>query len=499
MLDAKKAARAWTSQQTRLARREALPVVALGLAGTLAAIGQAGCVALFLAALLRHAAPPTAYLATFAALAALRAFLTFRAEQAAFTAGATGRARLRGELITRLLAVGPALLRGRHSAELASATVDQIEALDGLFSRWVPAATLAVLAPALVLVAAVGADPIAAAILAATGLLVPIGQAIAGIGAATASRGQFLALARLQARFLDRVRGIATIVLAGRAEDEARALAVAADELRRRTMRVLRVVFLSSAMLDCAMAAALITLALRYRAILTGGAGSPATALFSAAAGAGILRPAARFCRSLPGPHARHRRGTGARRPPRRPRARRTRRHPHRASQRRGGHLPQRQPDLGCQPRPRAGRPQLRPAAGEMLVLSGPSGAGKSTVIELLLGFIRPDTGRVLINGADIASIVPEALATLTAWIGQKPILFAGTIRDKHRLLPPRRHPRRDRGRRPPSPRHRLRRRPALRPGHARRRRRPRPLGRPGPARRRRPRLSQERPAAAAR
>ena len=76
-----------------------------------------------------------------------------------------------------------------------------------------------------------------------------------GRGAA-ASRGQFLAMARLQARFLDRVRGIATIVLAGRtAEDEPPPLGRSRGrELRQRTMRVLRVAFLSSAALDCAMA-----------------------------------------------------------------------------------------------------------------------------------------------------------------------------------------------------------------------------------------------------
>jgi ATP-binding cassette subfamily C protein CydD len=65
-----------------------------------------------------------------------------------------------------------------------------------------------------------------------------------------------------------------------------------------------------------------------------------------------------------------------------------------------------------------------------MLVLAGPSGAGKSTVIELLLGFIKPGEGRILFNGHDISLIVPSALSRLTAWIGQKPTLFAGSIRD---------------------------------------------------------------------
>jgi ATP-binding cassette subfamily C protein CydD len=75
--------------------------------------------------------------------------------------------------------------------------------------------------------------------------------------------------------------------------------------------------------------------------------------------------------------------------------------------------------------------------AGEVLVLAGPSGAGKSTVIELLLGFVRPDEGRILLNGADIADIVPQALSQLTAWIGQKPTLFAGTILDNIRFARP--------------------------------------------------------------
>ncbi len=79
----------------------------------------------------------------------------------------------------------------------------------------------------------------------------------------------------------------------------------------------------------------------------------------------------------------------------------------------------------------------FRIAAGETLVLAGPSGAGKSSVIEILLGFVRPDSGRITVNGADIADLVPEALSRLTAWIGQRPVLFAGSIRDNIRFARP--------------------------------------------------------------
>ena len=76
----------------------------------------------------------------------------------------------------------------------------------------------------------------------------------------------------------------------------------------------------------------------------------------------------------------------------------------------------------------------FRVPPGEMLVLAGPSGSGKSTVIELLLGFVQAQSGRVLINGADITAIVPAALTRLTAAIGQRPVLFAGTVRDNIRF-----------------------------------------------------------------
>ncbi|MBV8589024.1 MAG: ATP-binding cassette domain-containing protein, partial [Acetobacteraceae bacterium] len=79
----------------------------------------------------------------------------------------------------------------------------------------------------------------------------------------------------------------------------------------------------------------------------------------------------------------------------------------------------------------------FRVPAGETLILVGPSGAGKSTVFEILLGFVRPDSGRVTINGADIADLVPQALSRLTAWIGQRPMLFAGSIRENIRFARP--------------------------------------------------------------
>ena len=434
----RKAARTWLRAQGRQGRAASLPVVMLGLAATALAIGQAFCAARTLGAALTGAALPYLLLVGFAALALARALLGVLSERAAFNAGAVARRRLRSDALTRLLEAGPAILRRRHSAELAAIVVDRIEAVDGLFGRWIPASSLAVLGPLLVLVAVFATDRVSGAILAGAGLLVPLAMALSGIGAAAAARRQFTALTRLQTRFLDRVRGIATIVLAGRAEDEAAAIGAAADELRRRTMRVLRLAFLSSAALDCAAALALVAIAIRYGAQLLGGAlASASGALFVLLLVPEFFAPlrvyaaayqdrfhglaAAEALTDLPPPPL----ALAAL--------------PVRTVEARGVAVAFDDVTLTWDPARGQALSGLsfRVPAGETIVLAGPSGAGKTTVMEILLGFVRPDSGRVTLNGADIATIVPQALSRLIAWIGQRPMLFAGSIRDNIRFSRP--------------------------------------------------------------
>jgi ATP-binding cassette subfamily C protein CydD len=263
-------------------------------------------------------------------------------------------------------------------------------------------------------------------------------MALSGLGAAAASRRQFAALSRLQARFLDRVRGIATIVLAGRAADETAAIARSADELRARTMRVLRVAFLSSAALDCAMAAAMVVLALHYADLLTVAAPARAgTALYVLLLVPEFFAPLRGFAAAYQERMIAHgAAGPLAALPPARPPLPEM---PVRHVQAQGVTVAF--DDVHFTWDPARGKAleglSFRVPAGEILVLAGPSGAGKSTVIDICLGFITPDQGRVTLNGADITTFVPAALARLIAWIGQRPMLFAGSIRDNIRFARP--------------------------------------------------------------
>jgi ATP-binding cassette subfamily C protein CydD len=438
MDESKSPTEAWLRRVMAQGRRAALPVVALNLLAIALAIAQAWCAATALGSALATHGTPALPLAGFAILALVRAGAGLASEGAAVRAGAAGRRRLRDDAMARLLGAGPAVLRTRHSAELAAAAVDRVEALEGLFARWLPAAILAMLGPALVAACVAVLDWRAAAALAGAGLAVPVAMALSGLGAAMASRRQFVALTRLQTRFVDRVRGIATIVLYGRAEDEARALAAAAAELRVRTMRVLRVAFLSSTALDCAMAAALVGLALHYGFALAGGRlAAPGRALFVLLLVPEFFAP----LRAFSAAYQDRMNAAGAAEtladlpalPPPAPAL------PVRTVAAHGVSVAFENVSLAWDRArgPALDRLSFRVPAGETLVLAGPSGAGKTTVIETLLGFVRPDSGRVTLNGADIVTIVPAALARMAAWVGQRPMLFAGTLADNIRFARP--------------------------------------------------------------
>jgi ABC-type transport system involved in cytochrome bd biosynthesis fused ATPase/permease subunit len=87
------------------------------------------------------------------------------------------------------------------------------------------------------------------------------------------------------------------------------------------------------------------------------------------------------------------------------------------------------------------GRLTAEVAPGKVCALVGPSGEGKSTVLAVILGFVRPTTGRILLVGPegeqDLADIDPDVWRAQLGYVGQRPHLFAGTVADNVRLGKP--------------------------------------------------------------
>ncbi|MDQ7876537.1 ABC transporter ATP-binding protein [Microbacterium sp. QXD-8] len=67
---------------------------------------------------------------------------------------------------------------------------------------------------------------------------------------------------------------------------------------------------------------------------------------------------------------------------------------------------------------------------GETVAFVGPSGSGKSTTLNLVLGFIRPTSGRLLIDGQDAETLDMRTARQFMSVVPQESVLFQGSIRD---------------------------------------------------------------------
>ncbi|RZF66380.1 thiol reductant ABC exporter subunit CydD [Sphingomonas populi] len=327
---------------------------------------------------------------------------------------------------------------------LMNAAVDEVDAIDGYVARFLPARQAGAVAPFLVLAATALASPVAAGILFAT--LVPfiLVMALAGGAAADVSRQQFLALSRLSGRFADRIRALPVVLAFGAEDREAAALGRAADDLARRTMRVLRVAFVSSGALEffAALSVALVAVYCGFNLLHLLPFPVPeqldlGRALFVLALAPEFYAPMRRLAAAY---HDKQSAET--------------------AAERLAALEGERQSPVATVPLPRAAPGivfdavtirypgedtaavshfSLDIAPGETVALLGPSGSGKSSLLHLLLRLAPLSEGAVRVGGIALAET--GGVATIAAWVGQSPLIIAGSIRENLLLACPKASP----------------------------------------------------------
>lgn len=216
-------------------------------------IAQAALIALLVQRGLVEGADPALLAPALLALVAVglaRAALLLGARRTADAAGTTLRASLRRTLAVRVLGRGAPWLRRQRSGALSELTGTHVDALDGYFGGYLLARLEVMLVPLAMLVVALLVEPVVGVLLLVTMPLAPVFMMLVGWGAQAASQRQLRALSRMGGHFADRLRGLGLIRLYGRGDAELAGIEGAAEGLRERSLKVLRIAFLSSTVLE---------------------------------------------------------------------------------------------------------------------------------------------------------------------------------------------------------------------------------------------------------
>lgn len=410
-------------------------------------------------------------LAMLAALALLRAALRWGSDASAQRLARQVKADLRGRLMACIVSLGPAHAALERSGELTTTVVEGVEALDAYFSEYLPQLALAVVMPLTILVFVLPLDWISGLVLLLTAPLIPLFMVLIGSAADTLAKRQWVTLSRLAARFLDALQGLPTLKVFGRSRDEAATIARISDEYRRTTMGVLRVAFLSSMALELLATLSVAVVAVEIGLRVLYGRMAFADAFFILVLAPDFYAPlrllGSRFHSGMAGVAAADRIfeildqapvGTSSVSPVASPSASASVSPvaSSEVSSSVSSALPQRlpAPDLRRTPirfegvhfsyETNGSRDGRRRAAlagvsfelppGGKVALVGPSGAGKSTVVQLLLRFVAPTGGTVVVGDRSLLELDVRGWREQIAWVPQRPYLFNTSVAENIRL-----------------------------------------------------------------
>lgn len=359
-----------------------------------------------------------------------RALLTWVNEVSANAVAVRIKTDLRERLFNHILQLGPAYTRGQRTGELTTAAVEGIEALDAYYSQYLPQLVITALIPISILIVVFPMDLLSGIVMLITAPLIPFFMIMIGKGAEIVTKRQYQTLSRLSAHFLDSLQGLTTLKLFGQSKAHAKNIETVSNQFRDTTLGVLRITFLSALALEllATLSTAVIAVEIGFRLLYARMDFLEAFFILVLApefylplrmlgarfhAGMSGTTAAKRIYEILDTPVARSEDFS-------RPESTEASTTPETITFRNVSYT------YPGETTPALEKINLQITAGQHIALVGASGAGKTTLVNLLLGFVHPTSGTILVNQQ--LPIADDQLRNNIAWVPQKPYLFHDTI-----------------------------------------------------------------------
>ena len=341
------------------------------------------------------------------------------------------KVELRQLLFERLLTLGPRYVQGERSGELVNTAVEGVESLDAFFRQLLPQIFLTAFIPLIVLTAVTVTDWLSGLVLIVTAPLLPIFLMLIGMTADAQAKRQWQQLSLMSAHFLDVLQGLPTLKIFGRAQIQEQHIRKVSLQFAQATLRVLRIGFLSSLVMEmgATICTAIVAVEIGLRVLYGQMAFEPALFVLllvpefylplrqlGTSYHASMSSNAAfeRIFAILETPLPISAQLTISQQP---------------LQQGMEGEIRFEEVSYTYdEQRPALHSVSFAISLGKKVALVGPSGAGKSTIIHLLLRFIEPEHGHIMINGEDLQALPAAEWRKQIAWVPQRPYLFNDTV-----------------------------------------------------------------------
>lgn len=243
----------WLKSQQGLVKKQIHINVLLGALSAVLLVIQTWLLATILDGMIIQQQPRsefTSFIIFLIVLFIVRAGLLYAREKVGFAAGTKLRSHIRKQILDKLHTLGPVAMKIHPAGTWATIALEQVESLHNFYARYISQQYIAVITPIIIVIAIFPINWVAGVILLFSAPLIPIFMILVGLKAAETSQRNVAILGRLSGQFLDRLKGLETLRVFGATQQTQDEMTETAETFRETTMDVLKVAFLSSAVLE---------------------------------------------------------------------------------------------------------------------------------------------------------------------------------------------------------------------------------------------------------